>query len=188
MKLNLGAGDCLHPGFMNIGLEDKNHPDWMPWDLRRGLPPNVSNVEEIRSTHFFEHLRDSDGQDLMRECLDKMVTGGLFRMALPNFKSMVKAYLDNDFEFFNVLPLQQFSSVPGQIRLIDVCTYGVYQYETNTSGAIEAEHKSLWDAEKACAVLQHIGFRDVCEVPYDGSIEPPSELRRRYTFVVQGRK
>lgn len=195
MKLHLGCGPNIKEGFINIdlggsqfGTTGEGQTQRINHDLSRGLPildlfgKPIKDIKKVISCHFFEHIMDDQALSLMRDCFNKMTSGGVFRIAVPNFTTMVKAYIEKDWGFFDVLDLDSISS-PKTRTLLDIMTYGLYQYVGG-----KAEHKSLWDVEKTIKYLTYIGFSDPREVEYDSTIEPDDELRRRYTFVCEGIK
>jgi hypothetical protein len=182
-RIHLGAGEELKPGWLNIGLEDRgNVSGYLNWDLSKGLPGHLNNIDEIYSCHFFEHLSTRDGLKLMLECYSVLKLEGKFRLALPDFKDMIKNYLsycDAGIDrHWDILPWDIFSKKETRTP-IDVCEFGVYQ---------GGEHKSIWDISKAIKCLEYTGFRKVTQVEYSFDYEPASEMRRRYTFVVEGIK
>ncbi len=67
-RLNIGCGPYPMPEWVNI---DKN-PRWVGVDVlrdvRRGLPYDDASVDEIRSSHFMEHLTCEEMIDLLEEC------------------------------------------------------------------------------------------------------------------------
>lgn len=178
MKIHLGCGNRLKDDWMNVDMLDIQAPNYMRHDLRNGMPVLPQQAEIVYSCHFWEHLSDEEGTRLLRAAHAALRPGGLFRMALPNFKTMVKAYVDDDWKFFDVLDWNAFSDRSTR-SLIDVCSYGVYQF---------GEHKSIWDSAKAVKVLQRAGYSNCHEVPYNYGFEPQDEARERYTFVVEGTK
>ena len=187
LKLHLGCGTELKPGWVNIDL-NPSLPSEFPgarfinYDLRLGaLPLRDGSCAYIYSAHFFEHLDYQLGLRLMGDCYRILRPGGTFRAALPPFKSMVRAYVEGDptyfdgYDIFDVLPdLER-----GSETLVDHVNYGVYQ---------SGEHKCIYDEEKLLLVLTRMGFSTVNAVPYLEGIDPDNELRRRYSFYVEAIK
>ena len=50
---------------------------------------------------MIEHLNWNDGISLLKECYRCLKFGGQLRLLFPNFKKIMKAYVDNDKEFFS---------------------------------------------------------------------------------------
>jgi len=192
LRLHLGCGVDLKPGWINVDLDGKplrrtlrrapQDAQFVPWDLRRGTIPLPDNCcEIIYSSHFFEHLDYGRGVRLMRECHRLLRPGGIFRAALPNLAAMFRAYLDGDVRYFDALPLADLRPdvEPGTESLIDLVNYGVYQY---------GEHVCLYDEEKLCRILERIGFIRVRASGFRADLDPDNELRRRYSFYVEAVK
>lgn len=135
----------------------------------------------IYSSHFFEHLDYDHGFLLMRDCHKALRPGGIFRVALPTFENMFRAYVSGDEEFFD--PFNIFELFPrlepGTQSLIDHVNYGVYQY---------GEHKCLYDEAKVVSLLRMIGYSSVASSEYKESVDPPDPIRRRYSFYVEAVK
>lgn len=180
-KFCLGSGPNPPAGF--IGVDVKVTFPNIQWDLSNGLPPQLQGSEMICNCHLMEHFTTSAAIELIQRIYDCLAPNGVYRMALPNFRSMATEYLNNNRDFWNILHWDEFSN-PMTRTLIDVCEWGVYQPHHDPY----EHHKSIWDVEKAIKVLEFTGFKEVKEVPYDPSIEPNTEVRRRYTFVVVGVK
>ena len=191
LKLNLGSGRDVRPGWVNIDM------GLAPWsavngasnadavvikhDLRRGLPLPDESCESIYSSHFFEHLEYADGIRLLRDCHRVLVSDGTLRLALPNFKRSMSAYLEGDVEYFSLVDL--FEACPdveaGTESIVDYLNYGVYQ---------NGEHKCIYDEEKLRLVLSQIGFKFVESSYYKEDIDPSDPIRRRYSFYVEAMK
>jgi len=189
MKINLGAGPNILNGYLNLDLYPSSSGERygtqkVRCDLKNGLPlfdafnDPIRDIELITSCHFFEHLSHADGLKLMKHCHEKLKEGGIFRLALPNFRTMILGYLNEDWDFFDLVAY----TAPNH-QIMEIINAGLYQ----DIGTPEA-HLCMYDIPFAVWTLQQAGFKNVKEVPYDNSIEPDWEIRRRYTFVVTGEK
>src|SRR5690349_13680690 len=70
------------------------------WDCRRGLPFQNKTVAAIYSEHSFEHLEvEPEAKLLLRECLRRLVPGGVLRLAVPDARAYIKSY-GKDWETF----------------------------------------------------------------------------------------
>ena len=86
MKLNLGAGHKLYPGFLNVDHDPKTRPDFLV-DLEAGAWPFPDNsVTEVRAHHVLEHLGDPGFftflQELYRVCED----GAIISIRVPHHR------------------------------------------------------------------------------------------------------
>ncbi|HEX6188522.1 MAG TPA: methyltransferase domain-containing protein [Pyrinomonadaceae bacterium] len=189
LKLNLGCGGDLKPGWINVDLW-LDSPDPRPegseaifinYDLRREIPLDAGSCEIIYSSHFFEHLDYNVGLRQLRECYRLLKPHGTFRISLPDFKGACRAYLNNDADYFKLVDTGVFlpEVEPGTLTLIDYINFAAYQ---------SGEHKRMYDEEKVIVLLQKIGFSAVTVSSYDSTIDPPSPLRIDYSFYVQATK
>lgn len=192
LKVHLGSGSDIRAGWINIDLVlggmsptpeggAGQQPSFINHDLRRGLPLDEGTCEFIYSSHFFEHLECADGARLMRDCYRALRPGGVFRVALPDFVGLFRAYLEKDYEYFDLVDISQVlpDVEEGTESIVDHVNYGVYQY---------GEHKCIYDDEKLSRVLTKIGFKSVTASSYREGIDPDTPLRRRYSFYVEAAK
>lgn len=83
LKLNIGAGTTVIPGFTPIdrklGSEafPLNYPD--------------NSVDEIRASHILEHFSFSDAQKALKEWTRVLKPGGKIRLAVPDLDAAAKA-------------------------------------------------------------------------------------------------
>lgn len=191
LRLNLGCGTDLKPGWINIDLALNSPPVFdsesvpatifINHDLRRGIPLEQDSCELIYSSHFFEHVEYAEALKLMRECYQLLKPGGIFRISLPDFKSACAAYLNNDHSYFDLVDVDLFlpEVEPGTLTLIDFINFAAYQ---------SGEHKRLFDEEKVVLLLQKIGYSSVEVSSFQSEIDAPGEVRTRYSFYVQAQK
>lgn len=192
LKVNLGCGDDIKPGWINIDIVPKlpppkinpavgSSPEFINYDLRLGLPLKSASCDVIYSSHFFEHLEYKYGLKLMRDCYEALQPGGVFRIALPNLKQWFGAYLQNDHEYFELIDILRIlpEIEPGTETFVDYVNYGVYQY---------GEHKCIYDEEKISLILLGIGFSSVIVSSFQKDIDPSTPERRRYSFYLDAIK
>lgn len=193
LKVHLGCGGELKSGWVNVdlnvnGLVPPMPPEHAPdtmfilYDLRTGtLPLDNESCVLFYSSHFLEHLDYHDGVRLMGDCLRALQPGGIFRAGLPHFRQLARAYLDADQKFFDLGDLRRSfpDRAPETLSLVDWINLGVYEW---------GDHKFIYDEEKICLVLRHLGFRSANIVPYCEGLDPASEIRQRYSFYVEAVK
>jgi len=192
LKVHLGCGSDIRPGWVNIDLAltpkvtsaasaAPPGATYINYDLRRGLPLENDSCDYIYSSHFFEHLQYKDGLRLMRECYRMLRPGGVFRVSLPNFKGMFAAYLRGDESYLDLIDILSVlpEVEPGTETLVDHINYGVYQH---------GEHKYIYDEDKVILILQKIGYPSVVLSSYQEGTDPGEEVRRRYSFYVEATK
>jgi predicted SAM-dependent methyltransferase len=137
MKLHLGCGK------RNFG------PDWIHIDGAK-FPHIISNditklnytddsVDLIYSSHTLEYFDRIEVLEILKEWTRVLKPGGILRLAVPDFQSMVKLYLDG-YELENFLgPLY------GKMDMDETIIY----------------HKTCYDFKSLKALLEKSGFKSV---------------------------
>jgi predicted SAM-dependent methyltransferase len=182
LKLNLGCGPNIRPGWVNVDLfaEAPFH-----YDVRYGLPFADGSCSYVYSEHLLEHLPYTDGVQFLRECFRVLDTGGVLRTVVPNYIEIFRAYVYNKGEYFDLLQHEIPTSElmqdlkESEILLVDFVNYSVYQ---------RGEHKVLTDAEKLRHLLELIGFQDFAVTPPDPQVDSMIPLRTQYSLYTQARK
>lgn len=190
VKVHLGCGDDIRAGWLNVDMSAGraareraaaagSGTALVIHDLRRGLDLPARICSLIYSSHLLEHLEFSQARRLLRDCHRALAPGGVFRAALPDFRRIANAYVEHDAEFFDLIDIREAfpHNAPGTHSLIDFVNYAAYQ---------SGEHRMLYDADKLTRTLLAAGFSNVRECGYDEALDPGSEVRRRYSFYVEG--
>ncbi len=114
LRLNLGCATQVVDGWVNVdyapgarlaklpGFAPLNrrlrllHTDWDPrivlQDLRKPLAWPDGSVDAIYSSHTLEHLSRAAGRRLLAECHRVLRPGGILRVVVPSFASVVEQY------------------------------------------------------------------------------------------------
>lgn len=146
IKLDLGGADPGKDGWKSLDLTDQCD---LYWDLRLGIPfPNAS-VDQIYSSHLFEHLTFREGQALMRESIRVLKPGGSFSICVPNARIYIEGYLG-----LRQIPEDFFGWTPAfnQTTAIDAINYVAY---------MDGEHKYMFDQDNLVGVVETAGFENV---------------------------
>jgi len=98
VKLNLGCGDVVMPGWINIDRRDDVPNIDINYDLSQPLPFRDDTVDFIFNEHFLEHLSPAEGLVFLKECKRCLKPGGVLRVAMPHIKPVVDRYYNNDVE------------------------------------------------------------------------------------------
>jgi len=93
-KLHLGSGGHVIHGWDNLDL--KTSPGVIRCDLTKPLPYPDASVSYIFSEHFIEHIDEVDGFNLLKQCYRVLAPGGKVRIACPDLRQYVEAYLNWD--------------------------------------------------------------------------------------------
>jgi hypothetical protein len=199
LKLNLGCGADVRVGWVNIDLtvgngsgEAATGTKVIEFDLRRGVPLADDSCALIYSSHFLEHLEYRHGIALMRDCHRCLERGGLLRLALPDFRLDLHAYLSEDWGYvaeFDRIAAPDFGEgfelirgMPPELRgkaMADYLNFFIYQY---------GEHKTIYDHENAQLMLEHVGFGSVQRGSYREDLDGSDEIRQKYSFYLQAVK
>lgn len=172
LRLHLGCGPDIRPGWVNIDLRDVDHPDFLHADLTQPLPEHIQDVELVYSSHFLEHLTKTECSAIVQTVKSRMRSGGVFRCSLPCFRLTAQAYLDGNHEWWGPL------GWPGWgWSLMDCVNFSLYQ---------DGEHKCMWDGPSMVSFLESHGFVNVVQTVFDPGVDPHCPMRQKYSFYVQG--
>lgn len=174
-KWNLGCGESVAAGYMNVGFWRHLEPDKLytnPWnvadtvllnyDLTQGIPAEDGSLDVCFHSHFLEHLSFYDGIAFLRECYRVTARGGIHRIVVPDLEVWINSYQTNSSLIF-----EKFKE-----ECIKKEEYKYFQ--TRTSIFVEAlyargHHKCFWDFETLKSILETIGFVDVTRKLYQES-------------------
>lgn len=182
-RLHLGPGPDLREGWLNIdylpaptgGLIEGGR--LLNFDLRQGLPVPDGCADVIYSSHFFEHLFFDHAKRLVSHCHRALRPGGVLRTALPNYRTLFKAYAAGDRTFLeSPHQMEMLSYMPAHNRhFADLLSRWVYEFE---------QHRYIYDVENFSALLEAAGFVNIREDVYRPEIDIDWEERVLYSFYV----
>lgn len=138
LKLNLG---CWTRNFGEdwIHIDGGHYPHVSSHDIVN-LPFENDTVDLIYASHVFEYFDREEGLEVLKKWISKLKKGGTLRIAVPDFKSMTKLYLEKD------IPLQKFlGPLFGKMAMDDTAIYHktVYDFTSLTELLIEAGFVSV---------------------------------------------
>ena len=138
MKFNIGCGWRNFGGdWTHIDGGDYSHLD--SHDIT-SLPYEDGSVDLIYASHVIEYFDREEVVDLLLEWVRCLKVGGVLRIAVPDFYSMVRLYLIND------MPLETFlGPLYGKMNMGDKIIY----------------HKTVYDTESLNTLLNDVGISDV---------------------------
>lgn len=90
MKLHVACGSNILQGYVNIDLYSEDRRV-LKLDYTE-IPDKFSNVDEIYSCHFLEHLDPSKIRVTLKQWYDMLKPGGVLRIAVPDFGAIVEHY------------------------------------------------------------------------------------------------
>jgi SAM-dependent methyltransferase len=101
MRLNLGCGDKILPGYVNVDVVEARagmKPDVI-CDLHDLAPFADASADEILSVHVVEHFWRWEIRDVMREWARVLKPGGRMIVECPNILSACQTFLQNPQQF-----------------------------------------------------------------------------------------
>lgn len=140
MKLHLGCGKKIIPGFKHVDLQDFKHIDYNTSVDKLDFA-NDATVDLIYASHLLEHFGRNEYKDVLIEWYRVLKPNGILRIAVPDFNAAVKYYTTED----NNIELLLGLLVGGQKE-------GEYDY-----------HKMIFDKRLLTKVLFDIGFTSISE-------------------------
>ena len=169
MKINLGCGairfghgwtnlDKLSPGPKSLTLSN------IVTDLRQGIPLSNASVDWAYTSHFLEHLDPfEECIQFLRECRRVLRSGGVLRVAVPDFAKIARIYLEDPRSFYAEYGYDKpwFSRAKTWSRRLGI--------------SVMFDHKMIYDRESLAEILLGVGFVELVEVGADllGHLPPP---------------
>jgi predicted SAM-dependent methyltransferase len=166
LKLHLGCGDKVMPGWLNIDICSREGVAVMR--LPRGLGRFADNsVQFVYCSHMLEHVNYPDETLLLcREIRRVLIPGGAVRFVVPGIERIIRAYVADDSAFFK----KQEALHPAWCTTkMEHLLYALQQ---------DGQHRYGYDFETAKKLLLRAGFTRVINSDYQGSEFP--ELRVDY--------
>ncbi len=134
LRLNLGAGHVLEPGYVNVDIRDLPGIDVVA--AVDDLPLTPASVMELRSSHLLEHFPEEElRRKLLPYWFSLLKPGGVFRAVVPDIEEMNRAFVRGEISFES-------------LRLV---TYGAQEYGGDF-------HFTAFTPESLRGLLQEAGF------------------------------
>ena len=99
LKLNLGCGRNIKPGWVNVDFAERENKLDIVCDLSKEFPFEESSCSYIYSEHLIEHLEWLDGRILLDRCFKGLQQGCVLRIVFPDFEEIFRAYINKDDAF-----------------------------------------------------------------------------------------
>ena len=163
IRLDIGADTTLRQdGWLTL---DNNGICDLWWNLTEGIHFPDDSVDEIYSSHVFEHLPPENLVVLLRECLRALTPGGSISVCVPNARLFRDAYSQKSFfvdqDNDRCWKKGWFDTGP----LIDQINYIAY---------MGGEHRLMFDDTNLPAFLRLSGFRDVSMRGFQKGLDLPN--------------
>ena len=91
MKLHLGCGHIILPGFIHIDIDDHPHLGYRQ-DASDLSIFDDNSVEVIYASHVLEHISHQRTSDVLKEWARVLKPGGILRLSVPDFNRLLFVY------------------------------------------------------------------------------------------------
>lgn len=192
LKLNLGCGDSIAPGYLNVdnspsvliqqnailrgcalGLEGmlrrrifvRLPADVVYMNVTRGLPFGTGTVRVVYTSHMLEHLPRRQAERVLCEVLRVLEPGGVFRCALPDLARLARSYIENvekPADRSDSLPCDQFL----QAAALGIESSLSLRHPIRTLRVLRGKHYWMYDAPSFTLLLTRLGFDEAAEHSY----------------------
>jgi predicted SAM-dependent methyltransferase len=151
-RLNWGCGSHLAGGWINSDVKDSPGVDLVA-DIRKGLPLAAETIDYAVSIHALPEFAYSDLQMVLEELRRVLKPGGVLRLALPDLRRGIDAYLRGDMDYFQVDPEEARSE--GGRFIVHMLWYGY--------------SRSLFTVDFMEELLEKSGFVDIRECAFQAT-------------------
>jgi len=143
MKLNLGCGDDIREGYINIDVR-KTKPNVLVIDLEKELLKAFpsDSADEIIAKDFIEHVSWRRVEDLLKDIFRVLKRGGRLYVQVPDLEAIARKVILN--------PRFKYGELEGW-KAISFWVYGGQDHEYNY-------HKTGFTIETLRRLLESIGF------------------------------
>jgi predicted SAM-dependent methyltransferase len=151
MKLHLGCWHRNIPGFVNIDLCDMAHIDYKS-NIDDLSMFDDKSASLIYSSHSFEYFNRQKAVEVLMEWNRVLKPGGVLRLAVPDFDSLIQIYQKTN-----------------QIEKIIGPLYGQMDIDT-PNGKKTLYHKTIYNFDSLFKILNENGFSDVKRYDWKNTI------------------
>lgn len=140
IKINMGCGwRNFGPDWVHIDGGNYHHLD--SHDITK-LPYDNNTVDLVYASHVLEYFDREEVINVLREWYRVLKEGGILRIAVPDFYSMVKLYFNEGYKLEEFLgPL----------------------YGKMVMGDTKIYHKTTYDRESLTSILTELGLNNIKE-------------------------
>ena len=151
IKLHLGCGKRHLPGYIHIDLDNEPHIDYPNTNISKLDMFEDNEVDLIYTCGTFEYFddpsRSPEVSHVLQEWFRVLKPGGILKISVPNFESVVQVYLNNGNDIFG----------DGILGLI----YGRWPILNKDNEEEILYHKMVYDFKSLSRVLKQSGFKDI---------------------------
>ena len=161
-RLNWGCGEHIAPGWINSDVKDQPGVDLVA-DIRAGLPLESDSVDYAVSIHALPEFSYPELVPVLEELGRVLVPGGTLRLALPDLRRGIEAYLAGEDSYFKVDPAEVAS--PGGRFIVQMLWYGYSRTLFTTDFAIELLQRAGFERVRACGYRESgSGIAEIVEL------------------------
>jgi predicted SAM-dependent methyltransferase len=175
-RLNWGCGSHVAEGWINSDIKDGPGIDLVA-DIRKGLPLAGESLDYAVTIHALPEFAYAELRSVLRELRRTLKPGGVLRLALPDLRRGIDAYLRDDTAYFQVGE-EEIKSHGGRF-IVHMLWYGY--------------SRTLFTVDFTEELMEQSGFVDVCECPFQetsSDFEQIVDLDNRpdESFFIEGRR
>ena len=148
-RLNWGCGEHPQPGWINSDVKELPGID-ITCDIREGLPLEDDSLDYAVSIHALPEVPYGDLGGVLAELRRVLKPGGVLRLALPDLERGIRAFLENDRDYF-LIPDEHAVTIGGKL-VTQLVWYGW--------------SRSLFTEDFTGELLRKAGFSDVQACSY----------------------
>ena len=165
MKLNLGCGDKILPGYVNVDVAESRlgrKPDVI-CDLHALTPFEDGVADEVLSVHVVEHFWRWEVVDVLKEWLRILKPAGLMIIECPNLEAACREFLAD--------PLRRCGAGPDGQR-----TMWVFYGDPSWRDPLMV-HRWGYTPASLAAVMSEAGLVNVRQEPAQFKLREPRDMR-----------
>ncbi|BBB58470.1 hypothetical protein UNDKW_0197 [Undibacterium sp. KW1] len=168
LRLILGAGKMRAHGWTAIDL---TRDAQQRFDITKQWPLTESCVTSIYIGHVLEHFEESMAKATLEHSYRALISGGFIRVVVPDARAWLKAYVDNDNDFFEAVynAWPHWRSCDSKLNLVMTYLGG------GTALSRAFGHKSAYDFEQMSRMLKSVGFTDIQRSTFGASFPDGSK-------------
>lgn len=180
LLVNLGCGRRIHPAWKNLDLH-ASLPGVEECDLLSGIPIADGAAQAVYSAAVLEHIRRPDVPKVLKECFRVLASGGVARIAVPDFEQQARLYL--------ALVARASAGEPGAAAELEwLILEMIDQVGRERKGGAMAEYLATRGEEHAEFVTKRIGKEasNLIEALKGRTFDPFVDLITCKTWMVRG--
>lgn len=147
-RLNWGCGQHIAPGWINSDVKEEPEVDLVA-DIRDGLPLETGSIDYAVSVHALPEFSYPELVPVLEELRRVLKPGGTLRLALPDLRRGIDAYLRGDEAYFKVDD-EEVRSLGGRF-IVQMLWYGYSRSLFTTDFALELLGRAGFKGMRECA-------------------------------------